>query len=79
MIMFPVMPFATTLQPPMAIGQFKAQFVEAGIPCQVELFYFDFMATLGLVTYELIGKLRGVNAQLGEWLFPAKRRKTTMR
>jgi ribosomal peptide maturation radical SAM protein 1 len=69
MIMFPVMPFATTLQPPLAIGQFKAQFVEAGIPCQVELFYFDFMATLGLVTYELIGKLRGVNAQLGEWLF----------
>lgn len=69
MIVFPVLPFATTLQPPLAVGQFKAQLQEAGLQCRVELFNFDFMARLGLGTYEIAGKLRGINAQIGEWLF----------
>ncbi len=69
MIAFPVMPFATCLQPPLAVGQFKAQFEQAGLDCHVKLFNFDFMAILGIGLYETVGKMRGNNAQLGEWLF----------
>ncbi|MBF0310663.1 MAG: RiPP maturation radical SAM C-methyltransferase [Magnetococcales bacterium] len=68
-ILFPVMPFTSTLMPSPALGQFKAQLQQAGLPCRVVPCNVDFMREIGLGSYEIICKQRGINAQLGEWLF----------
>jgi ribosomal peptide maturation radical SAM protein 1 len=63
------MPFGSILHPSLALGQFKAQLVNKGIECRVHNLNFDFARRIGFANYEIIALLRGMNAQVGEWLF----------
>lgn len=71
------MPWGTTLQPSLAFGQFQGQLDEAGIQAETWYFNFDFAAMLGFGEYEVIGRLRGNDTQIGEWLFAEQAFETT--
>ncbi len=66
------MPFGSVLQPSMAIGQIQAQLIEAGQNAFSMYLNVEFAARFGLLAYEMIAKRRGVDVQLGEWLFAAE-------
>jgi ribosomal peptide maturation radical SAM protein 1 len=63
------MPFASLLRPAYALGQFKAQLASAGLESRVFNFNFDFALKAGVKQFELVALMRGVDSQLGEWLF----------
>lgn len=63
------MPWGTTLQPSLAFGQFQGQLEEAGIESETYFFNFKLAAMMGFGEYEIIGRMRGNDTQIGEWLF----------
>lgn len=63
------MPFASTLEPSLALGVMKSQLAEAGIAGRVFDLNFDFGRRIGFGAYETIAHFRGVRTQVGEWLF----------
>ncbi|MEM1315795.1 MAG: RiPP maturation radical SAM C-methyltransferase [Pseudomonadota bacterium] len=66
------MPFGSALQPSMALGQLQAQLIDAGQNAFSLYLNVEFAAQFGLAAYEMIAKRRGVDVQLGEWLFAAE-------
>ncbi|MCX6677461.1 MAG: RiPP maturation radical SAM C-methyltransferase [Methanothrix sp.] len=63
------MPFASLTNPNLALGLIKAQLQEAGIESKVFNLNFDFARQIGFSGYETIALFRGVETQVGEWLF----------
>ena len=63
------MPFGSITHPSLALGLFKAQLQEAGIPCQVHYFNLRFAQRIGFGAYETIAMFKGVKTQISEWLF----------
>lgn len=66
------MPFGSVLQPSMALGQIQAQLIGAGQNAMSYYLNVEFAHAFGLLPYEMIAKRRGVDVQLGEWLFAAE-------
>lgn len=66
------MPFASVLQPSMALGQIQGQLIEAGHNAYSMYLNVEFARAFGLTAYEMVAKRRGVDVQLGEWLFAAE-------
>ncbi|SMF97393.1 ribosomal peptide maturation radical SAM protein 1 [Methylomagnum ishizawai] len=69
MIHWVQMPFGSITTPSLALGQFKAQLAEAGIESQVFPFNMAFSRMIGPGAYETIARFKGVETQIGEWLF----------
>lgn len=65
------MPFGTMLAPSIALGQIQAQLLEAGQPAFSLYLNVEFAKHFGPLAYEMIAKRRGVDVQIGEWLFAA--------
>lgn len=63
------MPFGSITNPALALGLFKSQCAEAGIPTEVHHFNFSFARRIGLGAYGMISLFKGVETQVGEWLF----------
>jgi ribosomal peptide maturation radical SAM protein 1 len=63
------MPFASLIHPSLPLGLFKAQLDREGTDSEVFNFNFDFARRIGFGNYSTIAFLRGVETQLGEWLF----------
>ncbi len=63
------MPFGSLLYPNLALGQFKAQLQQAGIPNTVINFNLRFGRMIGFAAYETIARFKGVETQVSEWLF----------
>ncbi|MGK7956199.1 MAG: RiPP maturation radical SAM C-methyltransferase [Crocosphaera sp.] len=63
------MPFGSITHPPLALGLFKAQLEEAGIPCRVHHFNLRFAQCINFGSYETIALFKGVHTQVSEWLF----------
>ena len=57
------------IQPSLALSQFKAQLSAAGIPCRLLNLNFELARRIGLKSYEVIARRRGIDTQIGEWLF----------
>ncbi len=66
------MPFGTMLLPSLAIGQLQSQLLEAGQQCLSMYLNVEFSQYFGVGAYELIAKRRGIDVQLGEWMFAAE-------
>ena len=69
MIHLVYMPFGSITHPPLALGLFKAQLAEAGIPCRVHHLNLHFAQRIGFGAYETISMFKGVHTQVSEWLF----------
>jgi len=63
------MPFGSITHPPLALGLFKAQLEQAGIPCRVHHFNLRFAQCINFGSYESIALFKGVHTQVSEWLF----------
>jgi len=63
------MPFASLINPNLALSQFKAQLSGAGLACRLLNLNFDFAAQIGVRSYEAFARRRGVDTQIGEWFF----------
>ncbi len=63
------MPFGSVTLPSLALGQMKAQLQEAGGSARVFHFNLDFARRVGPGAYETIARFKGVETQVGEWLF----------
>ena len=63
------MPFASLLRPSLPLSQIKAQLAEVGLPARVFNLNFDFALEAGFEAFEMVALLRGVDSQIGEWLF----------
>lgn len=63
------MPFGSITTPSLALGQFKAQLHNAGIEARVFPFNMTFARMIGIGAYETIARFKGVETQIGEWLF----------
>lgn len=63
------MPLATLTRPNLPLGLFKSQLAEAGIESEVFNFNFDFAQRIGFGGYETIAFFKGIETQIGEWLF----------
>ncbi len=63
------MPFGSVTTPSLALGQFKAQLADAGIPSRVFPFNMAFSRMIGPGAYETIARFKGIETQVGEWLF----------
>lgn len=63
------MPFGSITHPPLALGLFKAQLQQAGIPCRVHHFNLRFAQCINFGSYETIALFKGVHTQVSEWLF----------
>jgi len=63
------MPFGSITHPPLALGLFKAQLEQAGIPCRVHHFNLRFAQFINFGSYESIALFKGVHTQVSEWLF----------
>jgi ribosomal peptide maturation radical SAM protein 1 len=63
------MPFGSITHPPLALGLFKAQLAEAGIPSRVHHFNLHFARKINFGAYETIALFKGVHTQVSEWLF----------
>lgn len=63
------MPFASLINPNLALSQFKAQLSKAGLECSLLNLNFDFAAQIGIRSYEAFARRRGVDTQIGEWFF----------
>ncbi len=62
-------PFGSIMRAPLALGLIKAQLAGAGIPARVHHLNFLFARVLGFGAYETIARFKGVETQVGEWLF----------
>lgn len=69
MIHFVNMPFASLTHPNLPLGIFQAQLAAAGIESEVFNLNLDFAQAIGYSGYESIAFFRGVETQVGEWLF----------
>ncbi|WP_293153155.1 RiPP maturation radical SAM C-methyltransferase [Okeania sp. SIO2C9] len=69
MIHLVYMPFGSITHPPLALGLFKAQLQQAGIPCRVHHFNLRFAQQINFGAYETIALFKGVQTQISEWLF----------
>lgn len=69
MIHLVYMPFGSITHPPLALGVFKAQLEQAGIPCRVHHFNLRFAQSINFGSYESMALLRGIYTQVNEWLF----------
>ncbi|WP_437834226.1 RiPP maturation radical SAM C-methyltransferase [Sorangium sp. So ce1153] len=63
------MPFGSLLRPPLALGLIQAQLRGAGLPASTLHLTFDFARLIGFGAYESIAFFKGVETQVGEWLF----------
>jgi ribosomal peptide maturation radical SAM protein 1 len=63
------MPFGSLTHPAIAPALIKAQLENAGMPCKVFNFNFDFARMIGIGEYETIAFFKGIETQIGEWLF----------
>ena len=63
------MPFGSLTHPAIAPALIKAQLNNADIPCRVFNFNFDFAQMIGIGEYETIAFFKGIETQIGEWLF----------
>jgi ribosomal peptide maturation radical SAM protein 1 len=63
------MPFASLINPNLALSQFKVQLNQAGLSCRLLNLGFDFAAEIGVKSYEAFARRRGVDTQIGEWFF----------
>lgn len=63
------MPFGSLVRPPLALGLISAQLRQAGHEVQTFHFNLDFARMLGFSAYEVIALFKGVETQVGEWLF----------
>jgi ribosomal peptide maturation radical SAM protein 1 len=63
------MPFASLINPNLALSQFKAQLSQAGLGCRLLNLNFDFASEIGIKSYEAFARRRGVDTQIGEWFF----------
>ncbi len=64
-----VMPFSTIMYPSIAVGQIQAQLLASGLSAFSAYINVEFAERFGIQPYELIARRRGVDVQLGEWLF----------
>lgn len=63
------MPFGSLTHPAIAPALIKAQLNNAGMKCSVFNFNFDFAQMIGIGEYETIAFFKGIETQIGEWLF----------
>jgi ribosomal peptide maturation radical SAM protein 1 len=63
------MPFASLTNPNLALGLIKAQLQGAGLESKVFNLNFDFARQIGFGGYERVAIFKGVETQVGEWLF----------
>lgn len=69
MIHLVAMPFGSVTTPGLALAQFKAQLTEAGHQARVFPFNLHFSRLIGPGAYETIARFKGIETQVGEWLF----------
>lgn len=69
MIRLVSMPFVSITHPTLALGAIKARLGAAGLPCRVHYFNLDFARMIGLGSYESVAMFKGIETQVGEWLF----------
>lgn len=63
------MPFASIREPNLALGVMKSQLTESGIASRVFNLNFDFARLIGIGAYETMALFKGIETQVGEWLF----------
>ncbi len=63
------MPFGSLTHPAIAPALIKVQLERAEMPCKVFNFNFDFARMIGIGEYETIAFFKGIETQIGEWLF----------
>jgi ribosomal peptide maturation radical SAM protein 1 len=63
------MPFASVVHPTLALGVMKSQLARENIASEVAHFNLDFARMIGAGAYETIALFKGVETQVGEWLF----------
>ncbi|MDC3957230.1 RiPP maturation radical SAM C-methyltransferase [Polyangium jinanense] len=63
------MPFGSILRPPLALGLIKAQLRQAGLDARVFNLNLAFAHQIGPGRYEMLARWKGVEPQVGEWLF----------
>ena len=63
------MPFGSLTRPSLALGLIKAQLTQAGMTARAHNLSFDFARLIGFGGYEGIAHFKGVETQVGEWLF----------
>lgn len=63
------MPFASLTTPNLALGLIKAQLQGVGLESKVFNLNFDFARQIGFGGYERVAIFKGVETQVGEWLF----------
>ena len=63
------MPFGSLTHPNLPLGIFAAQLTEAGLDHDVHYLNLDFAQAIGYTGYESIAFFKGVETQVGEWLF----------
>ncbi len=63
------MPFGSLTRPSLALGLIQAQLTAAGMAVRTHNLSFDFARLIGFGGYEGIAHFKGVETQVGEWLF----------
>lgn len=63
------MPFGSLLRPPLALGLMEAQLRAADLDVGTTHLTFDFARLIGFGAYESIAFFKGIETQVGEWLF----------
>jgi ribosomal peptide maturation radical SAM protein 1 len=63
------MPFVSLTHPTLALGLIKSRLAAAGIESRVFNHNLDFARSIGLGAYEMMALFKGVETQVGEWLF----------
>lgn len=63
------MPFVSLTHPTLALGLVKSRLAAAAIPSRVFNINLDFARAIGLGAYEMMALFKGVETQVGEWLF----------
>lgn len=63
------MPFGSIMRAPLALGSIKAQLAAVDLSARVHNFNFAFAKAIGFGQYEMIARFKGVETQVGEWLF----------
>lgn len=69
MILFLNMPFGSLTHPNLPLGIFQSQLTESGIDSDVLNLNLDFAQAIGYSGYESVAFFKGVETQVGEWLF----------
>lgn len=66
------MPFGSITRPSLALGRIKAQLLDAGMTARVFNFNLAFAKQIDFGRYEMLARWKGVEPQVGEWLFSAQ-------